>query len=64
MSPALVNKLNADLISVMKLPQISEKINQQGMLEVASTPAYFSKKIVSDVQMYKDIIQKSGAKTD
>jgi tripartite-type tricarboxylate transporter receptor subunit TctC len=64
MSPALVNKLNADLISVMKSPQISEKIKQQGMLEVASTPSYFSAKIVSDVRMYKDIIQKSGAKTD
>jgi tripartite-type tricarboxylate transporter receptor subunit TctC len=64
MSPALVNKLNADLISVMKSPQVSEKIKQQGMLEIASTPSYFSTKIVSDVRMYKDIIQKSGAKTD
>lgn len=64
MSPALVNKLNTDLISVIKSPQISEKIKQQGMLEVASTPSYFSAKIVSDVRMYKDIIQKSGATTD
>lgn len=64
MSPAIVNRLNADLIAVMKSPQISEKIKQQGMLEVASTPAYFAEKIVRDVQMYKGIIQKSGAKTD
>jgi tripartite-type tricarboxylate transporter receptor subunit TctC len=64
MSPAIVNKLNADLIAVMKSPQISEKIKQQGMLEVASTPTYFAEKIVRDVQMYKGIIQKSGAKTD
>jgi tripartite-type tricarboxylate transporter receptor subunit TctC len=64
MSPAIVNKLNTDLIAVMKSPQISEKIKQQGMLEVASTPTDFAEKIVKDVQMYKGIIQKSGAKTD
>jgi hypothetical protein len=34
------------------------------MLEVASTPTDFAEKIVKDVQMYKGIIQKSGAKTD
>ena len=64
MSPAIVKKLISDLIFVMKSPQISEKIKQQGMLEVASTPTYFAEKIVKDVQMYKGIIQKSGAKTD
>lgn len=64
MSPGLVDKLNTDLIDVMKNPQIREKIKQQGMLEVASTPAAFASKIVKDVEMYKGIIQKSGAKTD
>lgn len=64
LSETIVKKLNSDLIEVMKSPQISEKIKQQGMLDVASTPNYFAKKIVTDVQMYKDIIQKSGAKTD
>lgn len=64
LSPAVAEKLNTDLVSVMKSPQISEQMKKQGMLEVASTQKYFAEKIIRDVEMYKGIIEKSGAKID
>lgn len=64
LSPVVVEKLNTDLVFTMKSPQISEQMKKQGMLEVASTQKYFAEKINSDVQMYKTIIDKAGAKLD
>lgn len=64
MPAPVVQKLSSDLIAVMKSPAVSEMLKKQGMLEVASTPAQFAQKITNDLTIYRDIIQKSGAKRD
>jgi len=62
MPPALVDKLYQDIQKLMKSEGIAEKLKQQGMLEVGLSPSEFARKITKDVEMYKNIIQKSGLK--
>ena len=62
MPPALVQKIYADIQKLMRSDAIAEKLKQQGMLEVGLSPVEFGKKITKDVDMYKNIIQKSGLK--
>jgi len=47
---------------LMRSDAMAEKLKQQGMLEVGLSPVEFGKKITKDVDMYKNIIQKSGLK--
>ena len=62
MPPALVQKIYGDIQKLMRSDVIAEKLKQQGMLEVGLSPVEFGKKITKDVDMYKNIIQKSGLK--
>ncbi len=62
MSPALVQKIYDDIQKLMRSDAMAEKLKQQGMLEVGLSPVEFRKKITKDVDMYKNIIQKSGLK--
>ncbi len=62
MSPVLVQKIYQDIQKVMKSDAVAEKLKQQGMLEIRSSPEDFGKKITKDVEMYKAIIEKSGLK--
>jgi tripartite-type tricarboxylate transporter receptor subunit TctC len=62
MPPALVQKIYGDIQKLMRSDAIAEKLKQQGMLEVGLSPVEFGKKITKDVDMYKNIIQKSGLK--
>lgn len=62
MPPAVVQKIYGDIQKLMRSDAIAEKLKQQGMLEVGLSPAEFGKKITKDVDMYKNIIQKSGLK--
>jgi tripartite-type tricarboxylate transporter receptor subunit TctC len=62
MSPALVQKIYGDIQKLMRSGAMLEKLKQQGMLEVGLSPVEFGKKITKDVDMYKNIIQKSGLK--
>ena len=62
MPPAVVQKIFGDIQKLMRSDAIAEKLKQQGMLEVGLSPAEFGKNITKDVDMYKNIIQKSGLK--
>ncbi len=62
MPPAVVQKIYGDIQKLMRSDAIAEKLKQQGMLEVGLSPVEFGKKITKDVDMYKNIIQKSGLK--
>lgn len=62
MPPAVVQKIYGDIQKLMRSDAIAEKLKQQGMLEVGLSPAEFGNKITKDVDMYKNIIQKSGLK--
>jgi tripartite-type tricarboxylate transporter receptor subunit TctC len=58
---AIVDKLNAQLISVLNNPEIKAQINGKGFEVVTSTPNYLGDYIKSEVAKWAPIVKKSGA---
>ncbi len=58
---AIVDKLNAQLVSTLNNPEIKSQINSKGFEVVTSTPSYLSDYIKSEVAKWGPIVKKSGA---
>ena len=58
---AIVDKLNAQLTSVLYNPEIKAQLNSRGFDVVASTPAQTADYIKSEVVKWGPIVKKSGA---
>lgn len=58
---AIVDKLNAQLVSTINNPEIKSQINSKGFEVVTSTPSYLSDYIKSEVAKWGPIVKKSGA---
>ncbi|MEO8753070.1 MAG: tripartite tricarboxylate transporter substrate binding protein, partial [Casimicrobiaceae bacterium] len=62
--PAVVAKLNAEIVKILRDPAVSGPLVENGFEVVASTPAEFGARLKSDVAKFDDIVKKSGAKVD
>ena len=62
--PAIVAKLNQDLVRVLNVPDVREKMLTQGMEPVSLTPAAFSTYIQSEIAKWAKVVKASGAKPD
>jgi tripartite-type tricarboxylate transporter receptor subunit TctC len=58
---AIVDKLNAQLTSVLNNPEIKAQLNSRGFDVVTSTPAQTADYIKSEVAKWGPIVKKSGA---
>jgi tripartite-type tricarboxylate transporter receptor subunit TctC len=58
---AIVDKLNAQLITVLSNPEIKAQLNSKGFDVVTSTPAQLGEYIKSEVAKWSPIVKKSGA---
>ena len=62
--PAIVNKLNAEIVKVLRDPEVSGPLVANGFEVVASTPAEFGAQLAKDLLKYEDVVKRSGAKLD
>src|SRR5262245_46633873 len=62
MPPALVRKLNTDLIRAAKSPDVVEKVAAQAVEMTTSTPEDFAKLIASDLERLGKLIRDAGIK--
>ena len=62
--PAVVAKLNAEIVKILRDPAVSGPLLANGFEVVGSTPAEFGARLKSDVAKFDDIVNKSGAKVD
>ena len=60
----VVNKLNADIIKVMQMPDVREKLLVQGAEPVTSTPAQLDQYMKSEIVKLGKIVRESGARVD
>jgi tripartite-type tricarboxylate transporter receptor subunit TctC len=58
---AIIDKLNAQLVSTLNNPEIKSQINSKGFEVVTSTPNYLGDYIKSEVAKWGPIVKKSGA---
>ena len=62
--PAIVQRLNQELVRILQLPATREQLAAQGMTVVANTPAQFAQVIRDDTQKFGRIIKNAGIKLD
>ncbi len=62
--PAIVQRLNQELVRILQLPATREQLAAQGMTVVANTPAQFAQVIRDDTQKFGRIIKNAGVKLD
>jgi len=62
--PAIVRRLNADIVKVLGMPDIKKRIAGQGAEVVGNTPAQFDAFLKADIARWAPVIKASGAKVE
>ena len=60
----LVNKINADVVSIVKRPDFQERLTRDALDAIGNTPEEFAAQIKADLAMWARMIQDSGVKLD
>jgi tripartite-type tricarboxylate transporter receptor subunit TctC len=60
----IVNRLNAEFVKALKLPDVKERLNALGFELVGSTPEYYASYIKSEIRKWEKVVKASGAKPE
>jgi tripartite-type tricarboxylate transporter receptor subunit TctC len=60
--PALAAKISADAIAALKLPDVREKLSQQGFDVIAGDPAAFAALLKTELAKWAAVIKAAGLK--
>jgi tripartite-type tricarboxylate transporter receptor subunit TctC len=63
-SPAIVDKLNAEIVGALKTEQMTGRLEQLGGESVGSTPAAFKSFVQSEMVRWRDVIRKADVKAE
>ncbi len=61
---AIINKLNAELVRILQLADISKRLQALGSEPVGNSPAEFAKFVAAESRKYAEAIKVSGAKVE
>ena len=62
--PAIIARLEKDITEVLKSPEVSKKLIDLGFDPVAGSAAEFAAIIDRDLPVWREVVQKSGAKAE
>jgi tripartite-type tricarboxylate transporter receptor subunit TctC len=62
--PAIIEKLNKDIVASLSLPDARKKIDEMGLTVVGSTPAQAAQLVDSEIQRWSAVIKQAGIKAD
>jgi tripartite-type tricarboxylate transporter receptor subunit TctC len=62
--PDIVKRLNAEMVKIINMPDVREKLVGLGAEPVANTPEEFGALVKTEVAKWADVVKKSGAKVD
>jgi tripartite-type tricarboxylate transporter receptor subunit TctC len=61
---AVVTRLNAEIVRVLKMPDVRERLAYVGFEIVGSTPAAFGEYIKTEIKKWAPVVKASGAKPE
>lgn len=62
--PEIVRRLNAEIVKIINLPEVREKLVALGAEPAPSSPEAFGAMVKSEVAKWAEVVKKSGAKVD
>ncbi len=62
--PALVTRVNSEIVKVLRMPAIRERFAAEGVEPVGSTPAQFAAHIKSELAKWGKVIKDAGIRAD
>jgi tripartite-type tricarboxylate transporter receptor subunit TctC len=62
--PAIIARLNREIVAILHLPEIVERLSSQGAEPVGSTPEEFAAYIRSETKKWAKVVRESGAKVE
>ncbi len=62
--PAIVKRLNTELLKVLAAPDVQQKLAAQGAVPVGSTPQQFAAFMRAEYERWGPVVQKAGVKID
>jgi tripartite-type tricarboxylate transporter receptor subunit TctC len=60
----IINRLNAEVVKILKQPSVREQLSAQGAEPVGDTPDEFSRFTLAEISKWAKIIKISGARVD
>lgn len=60
----IVQRLNAEIVAVLALPEVRERLTSQGVEARSSTAEEFSRLLASDVERWAKVVQRAGIKPE
>ena len=61
---AVVAKLNHDIVAVLRMPEVAERLSSQGAEAIGSTPQEFAAYIKAETAKWAKVVRESGAKAE
>lgn len=64
MPPDIVRRLNAEIVAVLKRPDIRERFANQGIDVRSGTPEEFAKLLTADMERWAKVVQRAGIRVE
>ncbi len=62
--PEIVRRLNTEIVKIINMPEVREKLTALGAEPVGDTSEQFGAYVKTEVAKWSDVVKKSGAKVD
>lgn len=59
-SQSIVARINQELVRIVALPSVAQKLQQMGNIARASTPEEFTRRVTTDITRWNEVIDKAG----
>jgi tripartite-type tricarboxylate transporter receptor subunit TctC len=62
--PEIVHRLNAEIVAVLRLPDVRERLASQGVDTQSSTPEELGRLMTADLKRWADVVQRAGVRVE